>query len=104
MFANIGVATLVLTVGIIANWYNYHRATAKDELAPYYKRYLTYQHALGDSLATTVDFVARDEELRKALASGNDDAARPIIARAHDILQKSYHPEILAVVDRHGDV
>src|SRR5262249_45937571 len=49
-------------------------------------------------------FVARDDELRKALGSGNDDAARPIIARAHDILQKSYHPEILAVVDRHGDV
>jgi methyl-accepting chemotaxis protein len=104
MFANIGVATLVLTVGIIANWYNYHRATAKDELTPMYKRYMNYQRALGQSLSTTVEFVARDDELRKALASGNDDAARPIIARAHDILQKGYHPEILAVVDKHGDV
>jgi methyl-accepting chemotaxis protein len=104
MIGNMVVATLVLSLGIAANWYNYHRATSKDELTPFYKRYVNYQRALASSLGTTVEFVARDEELRKALASGNDDAARPIIARAHDILQKSYHPEILAVVDRHGDV
>src|SRR5215813_2830291 len=99
MIGNMLVATLVLMTGIVGQFVQYRRAAARDELAPFYKRYVSYQHALGESLSTTVDFVARDDDLRKALGSGNDEAARPIIARAHDILQKSYHPEILAVVD-----
>jgi methyl-accepting chemotaxis protein len=103
MLGNLFVATMILATGIVMTWWSAREAASKFSLEPYYKRYLSYQRALGDALATSIEFVARDEELRRALTAGNDEAARPVIARAQEILHKSFHPEILAVVDRHGD-
>src|SRR5215831_9600803 len=104
MLGNLSVATLILITGIVGTWHTARRAAAQDTLVPYYKRYVSYQRALADTLAVAIEFVARDDELRKALAAGNDEAARPSITRAQEILQRTFHPEVLAVVDRHGDV
>ncbi len=80
------------------------RASARQgELDAIYRRYQAYQRIVSDGYAATIDaWAISSQELVKAMARGDDEAAGPLIHRVTRSLEEDLRPDFVVVVDKHG--
>jgi methyl-accepting chemotaxis protein len=102
---SIALSELIMLANII---YHHHvverEQAAKNDLSPLQRRYDAYQRSAANDDAAAVDaWAISATNLRQALAKGDDDAARPIIAAMETSLRESIKPDFLVVIDKHGD-
>jgi methyl-accepting chemotaxis protein len=99
-----------LAIGILAfnYWYTaklVQRSAghAVNELQGYYTRYQSFEKAIAHGMSAAVDVWAASPQLRAAFATGNDEAAKPVLNQVQQSLAQTIHPDFVLLVDRHGD-
>ncbi|HEX9101258.1 MAG TPA: methyl-accepting chemotaxis protein [Polyangia bacterium] len=99
-----------LAIGILA--FNYWYTTklvqrsaghSTQELQGVFTRYEAFERAIAHGMAAAADVWASSPQLRAALAAGNDEAAKPVLAQVQQSMAQTIHPDFVIVVDRHGD-
>ncbi|HEX8952354.1 MAG TPA: hypothetical protein VF945_10945, partial [Polyangia bacterium] len=100
-----------LAIGILA--FNYWYTTklvqrsaghSTQELQGVFTRYEAFERAIAHGMAAAADVWASSPQLRAALAAGNDEAAKPVLAQVQQSMAQTIHPDFVLVVDRHADV
>ena len=76
---------------------------AVNELQGMFARYQSFERAIAHGMSAATDAWASSPQLRNAFATGNDEAAKPVIAQVEQSLAKTIHPDVIILVDRHGD-
>src|SRR4051794_6801782 len=70
-----------------------HRSTRVGyELQGVFRRYQSFQKSMSQGMAAAVDVWASASRLRDALAKGDDDLAKPIVAQVEASLVETVHP------------
>jgi methyl-accepting chemotaxis protein len=89
-------------------WYTtklVHKSAGRtsNELQGYFTRYQAFERALAQGMSAAVDVWASSPQLRTVFASGNDEAAKPVLTQVQDSLRHTIAPDFVVLVDRHGD-
>jgi methyl-accepting chemotaxis protein len=99
-----------LAIGILAFNYWYTNKLVQrsaghtgNELQGYFTRYQSFERAIANGMAAATDVWATAPQLKSALASGNDEAAKPVLQQVEQSLAQTIHPDFVLVVDKHGD-
>ena len=99
-----------LAIGILA--FNYWYTTklvqrsagrGSNELQGVFTRYQAFERAIAHGMAAATDVWASSPQLKGALAAGNDEAAKPVLAQVQQSMAQTIHPDFVIIVDRHGD-
>ena len=76
---------------------------ASNELQGYFTRYQSFERAIAHGMSAAVDVWAGSPQLRGVFASGNDEATKPVLQQVQQSLAQTIHPDVVILVDRHGD-
>jgi len=99
-----------LAIGILAFNYWYTNKLVQrsaghtgNELQGSFTRYQSFERAIANGMAAATDVWATAPQLKSALASGNDEAAKPVLQQVEQSLAQTIHPDFVLVIDKHGD-
>jgi methyl-accepting chemotaxis protein len=100
---------LALTIVAFNFWYatqlvRKSAGKSSHELQGYFTRYQSFKRSYGNFVDAAVQVWAGSPQLRAALAAGNDDAARPVLAQVEQSLGQTVRPAFILLADKHGDL
>ncbi len=103
----IGSIVLALSIVTVNIFYTNHvverAASRQGELQGAYNRYLKFQESISSGYAAAIDaWAVSSQSLRSALAKGDDEAEKPLIAALQASIEEDLHPDFLVVVDKHA--
>ena len=101
----LGLSLAIVTANVIYSTHMIHQAAWRHhELEQLLRRYAVHQRNASSAYAAAAEaWAVSSRELRDALARGDDDAARPLIAQVQGSLEEDLHPDFIVFVDKHGD-